>query len=161
MVFYGANEADILTGETFYDVDLSKTYPSYNALELWQNVTVSNDLRILDGSMELNLPTDLFITGNLIINQDAGLNANDGYGPLIYVGKNWSNFNIGFSDHHGFDAGDYSTVYFNGGADQYLTKDGTEEIFNHLTIDKSSGYFRSNDNITCTGNMDILWRMVR
>ena len=156
VVFYGANEADILTGETFYDVDLSKTYPSYNALELWQNVTVSNDLRILDGSMELNLPTDLFITGNLIINQDAGLNANDGYGPLIYVGKNWSNLNIGFSDHHGFDAGDYSTVYFNGGADQYLTKDGTEEIFNHLTIDKSSGYFRSNDNITCTGNMDIL-----
>jgi hypothetical protein len=156
VVFDGANDADILNSETFYDVDLNKSYSSYDGLELMNNVSILNDLHIIDGTMELNAPANLYITGHLTIDADAGLNANDSYGPLIYVGKNWTNSNIGYSTGFGFDPGSNSTVNFNGASDQFLTNAGTSEVFNHLVIDKSSGSFRSNNNITCYGNMDIL-----
>jgi hypothetical protein len=155
VVFDGATDSDILTTETFYNVDLLKTSAAPDALELNQSIIVSNHLHILDGCMKLTNPANLYITGHLTIDFDAGLNADASYGPMIYVGKDWSNGNTGFSDTHGFDAGSYSTVIFNGAIDQLLTKAGTGEIFNHLTISKTTGKFRPNDNVTCEGNMTI------
>jgi|GEM_PF-1294774 len=154
--FNGASNADILSAETFYNLNLNKSYSAFDALELMDDVTVTNNLSVLDGSMEMNNPADLNITGNLNISLDAGLNANDSYGPQVTVGKNWTNANIDYTTENGFDPGYYSTVLFNGNTDQFLTTSCTQETFVNLYINKSGVKFRSNDNITAIGDIDIM-----
>lgn len=155
VVFDGANAADILTTETFYNLSLNKTYAAFDALEVMQDVTVTNDLHLIDGSMKLRNPADLIVAGNLTIDLNAGLNASDSYGPLVVVGKNWSNANTSYAAEYGFYPGNYSTVTFNGAADQMLTTSCTQETFNNLIVYKSAGRFRSNDNLLATGNAEI------
>ncbi len=152
VVFDGAMDADILSSETFYNMSLNKTYAYYDALELMSNVTCLNDLHILDGSLEMNYPSNLNISGNLTIDLNAGLNANDMYGVQIFLGKNWTNANTDYSTEFGFDPGNYSTVTFNGTTDQYLSTAAPQEYFNNLVINKSAGSFRPNANIMCLGD---------
>jgi len=153
--FNGATAGDILTAETFYNLNLNKTYANYNGLELWQDVAVTNDLHIIDGTMELNSPANLAISGHLTIDLNAGLNADDMYAPQISIGKNWTNSNTTSTITAGFYPGSYSRVIFNGAADQYLTTSCTSEAFNYLTIDKPGVKFRPNNNIQCNNNMLI------
>ncbi|MCX6305619.1 MAG: T9SS type A sorting domain-containing protein [Bacteroidetes bacterium] len=156
VLFDGALDADVLSSETFYNLNLNKTYLYFDGLELMQDVTVSNNLYLLDGALELNDPADLTIAGNVTMELNAGLNANDAYGPQVYVGKNWTNANTTYDTEKGFDPGAYATVTFNGTADQILTTACASETFYNLRIDKSAGKFRPNDNIQCNNNMVIL-----
>ncbi len=154
VTFNGALDKAILTGETFYNLSESKTSPDFNALEVNQSITVSNDLHLIDGSMELNDPTNLTISGNITIDGGAGLNANDYYatapnGPVIHVGKNWSNGNTSYSSTIGFDPGLYSTVVFDGTIDQFLSTGATHESFGTLQVNKVSGKFRPNNGVLC------------
>ncbi|MCX6268553.1 MAG: hypothetical protein NTW16_14550, partial [Bacteroidetes bacterium] len=71
VVFDGAGAGDVLTPETFYNLSLNKTYASFDALELMQDVNVTNDLHLIDGSMKLRSPADLTVTGNLTIDLNA------------------------------------------------------------------------------------------
>jgi len=151
--FTGSASSFIYTSETFYNLELDNT-GSFYGLTLKEYV-VCNDLAITDGCMELDSPASLLIQGNLFIQAGAGLNANDAYGPQIIIKQSWSNSNAGFDTYTGFNAGSYSRVTFNGTGDQYLTKSGTGEEFHDLRIDKTSGEFKPNDNITCTGDMVI------
>ncbi len=153
--FFGTTASDILSPETFYNLSLNKTYASFDGLEVMQNVTISNNLNLIDGTMKLRSPANLYISGILDIDLNAGLNASDGYGPQIHVGGNWDNANTSYSSTNGFHPGDYSVVTFNGTTDQLLTTASAVEYFNSLTVDKSSGKFRPNDNIQCNGNILI------
>ena len=155
VTFDGAIPADITSSETFYNLTLNKTYPYFDGLEIMQDVSVTNDLHLIDGTMKLRSPANLSVTGNLNIDLNAGLNAADGYGPQIFVGKNWTNANTSFDNTFGFYPGNQSKVTFNGTTDQYLTTACTQETFNYLTVDKSSGSFRPNDNILCNNDMLI------
>ncbi|MEI6434337.1 MAG: GEVED domain-containing protein [Bacteroidota bacterium] len=155
VVFDGALAADVLSAETFYNLNLNKTYSLFDGLELFYDVAVTNDLHIIDGSLELNDPSNLYVTGNVTINLNAGLNANDLYGPVVSVGKNWTNSNTSYTIEYGFDPGYYSTVIFNGNVDQYLSTNCSQEDFNNLTINKSVGKFRSNANTQSYGNVLI------
>ena len=155
VTFNGSMGADVLSGETFYDLNLNKTFPDFDGLELWQDVAVTNNLHILDGSMELNNPAGLIISGNLTIDLNGGLNANDMYGPQIFVGGQWLNQNSSYTTEYGFDPGYYSTVTFNGTTDQTLSTGALWEDFNSLVVDKSSGMFRPDDNIQSYGNILI------
>ncbi|MFZ4523013.1 MAG: GEVED domain-containing protein [Bacteroidales bacterium] len=153
--FNGATAADVLTSETFYNLDLNKSYASFDALEIWQDIGVTNDLHLVDGSMKLRSPADLTITGNVAIDLNAGLNVSDGYGPSVTVGKNWTNTNVSYASNYGFFPGLYSTVTFNGTTDQILSTSCPQEDFFHLVINKSAGRFSPTDNIQCLGNILI------
>lgn len=153
--FNGALAADVLTTETFYNLNLNKSYPAFDGLELMQDINVNNDVHLIDGSMELNNPADLAIVGNLTMDMDAGLNANDTHAPQVSVGKNWTNANTGYTTEHGFDPGYYSTVIFNGATDQYLTTACVQETFYNLIVNKSAFKFRTNDNLTAFGDVEI------
>ena len=155
VTFDGADPADIITAETFYNLNLNKSYVSYDGLEVMQNIVVTNDLHLIDGTMKLRNPSNPVISGNVTIDLNAGLNAADGYGPQIHVGKNWTNYNTTYSTEVGFHPGTYSIVFFDGTVDQLLTTACAQETFNELRINKASGQFRPNDNITCNGNMVI------
>ena len=153
--FNGALAADVLSPETFYNLSLNKTYAAFDALEVWNSVSVTNDLHLIDGTMKFRSPANLWVSGNLTIDLNAGLNVADGYGPQVSVGKNWTNGNTGYASNYGFYPGSNSMVTFNGTLDQMLTTSATIEEFRNLTINKSAGKFRPSDNIYCTGDILI------
>ena len=153
--FDGPLAADVLSSETFYNLSLNKTYASFDALEVWNSVSVTNDLHLIDGTMKFRSPANLTVSGNLTIDLNAGLNVADSYGPQVSVGKNWTNANTGYASNFGFYPGNNSTVIFNGNLDQMLTTSATAEEFRNLTINKTAGKFRPSDNITCTADILI------
>ncbi len=154
VVFDGANAADILSSETFYRVELNKTYNAYDGLELTQDVTCLGALFIYDGCLEMNDPASLTVSGDIYIEEGAGLNANDAYGPEIYVGSDWLNSNTSYSNTFGFDPGFSSTVIFNGSADQQAGSGALQMEFSTLKIDKVSGQFRPRDGVFT--NRDVI-----
>ena len=152
VVFDGVGSADLLSAETFYNVDINKSYSGYDGLELMDDVWITGDLHIINGTLEMNNPSDLAVTGYLTIESGAGLNANDSYNANIAVGKNWTNYT--YSSMLGFDPGNYSTVTFNGTVNQYLSTNALEEEFSTLVIDKTAGTFKPIDNLYA--NKDFL-----
>jgi len=153
VTFDGDQDADILTPETFYGLTIEKTFNFYDALEINHNVTCLDYFWIKDGCVELNEPANLYLMGNIFIAPGAGLNANDTYGPEIYVAKDWVNPNSGYSTSTGFDPGYYSTLIFNGTGDQYASG-GSELEVSSLKIEKSSGQFTPGDPVFA--NRDII-----
>ena len=127
VIFDGATSSDILTDETFYDLTLDKTYPNYDGLETGtdgngKNINVLDNLNIVDGTMELNVPCTLNVEGDVQIALNAGLNGNDGYNICIYIGGNWIDDNPVHSGTYGFDYG-ISDVIFDGNGFQDISGD--------------------------------------
>ncbi|RLD58158.1 MAG: hypothetical protein DRJ05_08520 [Bacteroidetes bacterium] len=156
VVFDGANKADILNQEVFYNLSLDKTNTSFDALELGPLTTILNNLHLIDGSMELNSSTSLLVSGDLTIESGSGLNGNDSPGMIISIGGSWSNNNSDYSTSHGFHPGNASMVTFNGAAIQYLSSSATKEEFAFLTIDKTGGEFKPQSEIYVKDNFSIL-----
>ncbi|MBC8526314.1 MAG: hypothetical protein H8D22_05505, partial [Candidatus Cloacimonetes bacterium] len=158
VVFDGANAADILTNETFYNVNLDKTYAAYDGLETGTqgsgvDVTILNDLRIIDGTMELNNPTNLAIGNILRIYDGASLNANDSGTINISVVEDWFDYNA----NGGFDAGSYSVVTFNGTNPGALQQVEESEYYNNIVINSGAAWVRPSNGIPiCCKNMDIV-----
>jgi hypothetical protein len=155
VVFDGASPSDMLTSETFYNLSVNKTYAAYDGLELYHDATVTNDFHVYDGSVKFRSPANLNVTGNLTIDLNAGLNAADGYGPQIYVGKDWTNNNTSYDATHGFYPGNFSTVTFNGTIDQLLTTASPQEDFAFLVVNKGSGKFKPQNSVRCFGDIQI------
>ncbi len=144
--FIGEEEADINTDETFYHLNLEKTFTGYEALELDSGITVNieNDLNILDGTLEMNSNSTLNIGDDLTISLDAGLNANSDTNLNIIIEGDWNNENTTYDTEIGFHPGTSSTVTFEGAEDQYIYSDCSAENFFNLTIDKDLASTRSN-----------------
>src|SRR5690606_26813229 len=100
------------------------------------SVTVLNALNINDGTLEMNNPSSLNVRGDLNIQLDAGLNANDGSGIRVYVGDDFDDFNPTTSSLRGYDPGT-STLIMNGSVNQYIRSLTT---LNHLEV-RSTGNF--------------------
>ncbi len=148
----GPNDGDILTEETFYNLTVNKSNANFTALEAFENVIVSNLMHIVDGVYEMNAGSNLILGNDVIIESGAGLNANDA--PLnIYVGGNWTNYNVDYDIYHGFWHGYISTVIFNNAGNNILTTSAPQEDFYNLTVYKAADQFRSNDNIQVFGKL--------
>jgi hypothetical protein len=155
--FIGASDADIASGETFYNMYVGKTNANSTALELLHGLTLNilNNLNVYNGSFELNGNTTINVGNDLVLVNGAGLNANDAPLVTINIGGDWTNNNSDHSSTNGFDPGNYSVVTFNGTVNQYLATACPQEDFYRLIINKSSGEFKPNDNIRCYGDMEI------
>ncbi|MBE0641386.1 MAG: hypothetical protein IH599_05075, partial [Bacteroidales bacterium] len=134
--FTGGSPAAMLTAETFYNLNLNKTYVGYTGLEISDSVTVLNALNINDGTIKMNNPSVLNVRGDLNIQLNAGLNANDGSGISIYVGDDFDDFNPTSSTVAGYNPGT-STLIMNGSVNQYIRSLTT---LNHLEV-RSKGNF--------------------
>ena len=148
VVFDGANSADILTGETFYNLVLDKTYVGFDGLELADGITVNvlGDFNALDGDLEMNSNSTLNVAGDVHLAAGGGLNAYSDYGLEITVGGDFVDDNTSNNTLVGYSPGD-EVITFNGTGDQYITTAAPQEEFGNLVIDKSSGEFKPNDSI--------------
>ncbi|RLD62436.1 MAG: hypothetical protein DRJ05_00430, partial [Bacteroidetes bacterium] len=155
VVFNGANATDINTDETFYNLTLNKTYAGYLGLELDNgiNVHVTNNLNLMDGTMEMNTGSDLDVDAAVTIGPGAGLNVNDA-GLNINVGGTWTNANAINDQTQGYNANN-EVITFDGTANQSIITTATEQKFGNLVIDKASGNFIPSDNIYVLENFTL------
>lgn len=147
----GANSSDILTDEIFYDLVVDKSGPGYDALDLATGITVTieDDLRILDGGVEMNNNSTLLVGDTLYIELDAGLNANSDPGLSIEAGGDWINNNTYYNTAGtGFSPGT-SLVTFNGPGSGSVTFGGDKESFYNVTL------FRPNDTLYLQDSVEI------
>jgi hypothetical protein len=148
VVFFGPNPSDITTDETFYDLEIDKTYTVFEGVELNSSITVnvSNDLEITDGTLEMNTNSTLDVDRNVHITNGAGLNAYMDTGLSLFVGGNWTDYNTSYNSVKGYTPGT-ELITFDGTIDQEITTNASKEDFGNLIIDKPSAEFRPNDNI--------------
>ncbi len=145
--FDGAQGSDILTQEHFYEMVLNKTFTGFEGLEVSDSVSITRDLKITDGTLELNSGAILHIGEDLNIDTDAGLNANDA-GPIrIYCGQLWSDYNSSFDNYKGFSCGVASSVVFNSSPTTTIQVIRSLNPFNDIEINSQAPWVRSN-NIT-------------
>ncbi|HRY99132.1 MAG TPA: hypothetical protein P5550_08785, partial [Bacteroidales bacterium] len=119
VILDGATAADILTHETFYNLELDKTFANFNGLEFSDSISVLNALHIYDGTMEMNIPAILHVGGDITIEAGAGLNANDGSGIKVYCGDDFDNLNTTNTSEVGYSPGNCILI-MNGSAYQYI-----------------------------------------
>jgi len=157
VTFDGALAKDLITGETFYNLVMDKTYVGAYALEITTGniVYVINNLNVNDGTLRINSNSILDISGNLTIATGGSLNAAD-VNTSLRIEGNFTDNNATFSTVLGFYAGYYSTVLFYGTSDQLFSTAGTSMIFNNLTIDKATSVFLTNENLELRGDLSVL-----
>jgi len=155
--FMGSNSSIINTDETFYDLIVDNTNPSFNGVTLATGTTINvlDDLNIFDGTLEMDNNSTLNVLDNVSITEGAGLNAYIDTGLEINIGGNWDNNNITWDIGLGYATGT-EVITFNGSGDQYLYTEAPEEDFGNLVIDKPGGYFRPDGNIRVRHDLDIL-----
>lgn len=156
---YGPNSADINTDETFYNLNISKTYEDYDGIEIpsGKQVTILNELLVNNGTLKMRNNSSLLINGNVFIGQEAGINAGDGDTSIsIMVGGNWNNENSFYDGKRGFTPGGETLTLF-GNNETILFTSAPQEVFNNLRVDKIfPGSFRPNSNIRILGDLNIV-----
>jgi hypothetical protein len=128
------------TGLVTFDGTAIQTINHAGNMENFFEVIVATD-----PGFDLDMNTDLNIDGDLTIQNNADLDANNND---IEIAGNWDNNNVLVRD--GFNAGT-GTVTFNGTATQSIDQSGNMENFYHLVINNIT------NNVTSTGgtNLDI------
>ncbi len=148
VVFDGGEQAVINSSETFYNLEIDKTYANFEGVELNNGITVNvrNDLEITDGTLELNTNSTLDVDRNVHIADGAGLNAYVDTGLEINIGGDFTDDNTTNNTVKGYTPGT-EIIMFDGAGEQFITTTAPQEEFGNLIIDKASGAFRPNDNI--------------
>ena len=155
--FFGTQASDILNPETFYMLEIDKTYTSFDGVEITagDSVTVLNDLTLTDGTLEMNDNSAMLVKGDITMANGAGLNAND-LNVKIYAEGNWTNHNASFNIFYGFNPGASSLVQFSFTDTTYFTTAAALEQFHNLsmkgTLTPSSYKFLMNNGIMVTGD---------
>ena len=161
VIFDGNTNADINNSETFYNLTENKTQSGDLALELASSseLTVLNDFHIQDGCFEMNGNSTLDIANDLTIDLNAGLNCISDAGLNIYLGGDWTNFNVDYTTERGFNPGT-STVTFDGiTQNQIIFTACPHEVFYNLVINKPGAVgtysMEPADNLRVLGNVTV------
>ncbi|MCD4819655.1 MAG: choice-of-anchor J domain-containing protein [Candidatus Cloacimonetes bacterium] len=155
--FFGGNESDILSDETFYNLTLQKTTGSlsYSDIVAGKTVHVENDFFINDGKLLLRENSTLDVDNNLTLQNDTAMRIFDDENSVnIYVGGHWSDNNDDNDDFTSFHPGN-STVTFDGTEEQIFSTVWSQPEFYNLIINKSSSHFIPYLNVTIGGNLSV------
>jgi hypothetical protein len=156
--FIGDEMQNIMTDETFYDVELNKTGDAYIYVHVFDDlwVTIKNDLIINSGTFRLKDNSTVDIKHDVIISENSNLFASNTAPSDIHVGNCWYNNNTtGYPWANGFFYG-LSTVTFDGTDDQFVDAAiGTQEFYD-LKINKADGWFLPIDHLNVYGDAEIV-----
>jgi len=150
--FTGTSPSMINNTETFYNVIFDKTLGTgeYITLAIDDTLKSVNNLEIQNGA--LRLQEDCCIeANNLTIQAGAGLAVDTlEWNVNIYVSGDWDNHNTAYTANTGFNHGN-SSVILTGNSDQSLISSAGEQFY-ELHLDKNSGYFEPECNLTFIGD---------
>ncbi len=156
VVFNGINQ-DMRTSETFYDLTIANTGIHFDDLELLHDktITVSRNLTLNDGTIEMNANSGLIVNGNILIAEGAGINAYGDGGLSLTLGGNFTNQNTINDSWNGFFT-DASTFTFNGSADQFISSTGDVIDMGNIDVNKAAGSIRPNKSMLVQGNVHLI-----
>jgi len=156
--FYSGMYADIITDETFYNMEVNKMAAGFDGLEMASGITINvlNNLNLPDGTLEMNNNSTLNVAKDVNIAYNAGLNAGGlDVGLILNIGGNWTDNNPEYNTIRGYTPGE-EVITFNGSTNQVINTDAPQEEFGYLVIDKNAGYFSPNDNIRVIYDLQII-----
>jgi len=156
VTFTGEEQSAITTDETFYNLVVDKSNTNWNNLNINAGLTVTalNNFTTVDGTVNLDDNSTLFVGNDVFIGANSGLNAFNNIGLKIYVGGNWTNENTYWDTFDGYSPGT-AILTFNGSTDQFFMSNASREEVGNLVIDKPSGEFKPQSNINVKGNLVI------
>ena len=139
--FYGSGSSEILTDETFEDVIVDKTYSTYNDVVQTSSTSVTldgGDMKILEGTYEIDSNTEIDIDGDLTIYAGGGFNANDG-NIDVFLGGSLMDYNTTIDTYVGLAKMYQSTIdfTFDGTGTQYFNVLDQTTEFGNMIIDKT------------------------
>lgn len=157
--FNGSEHADIQSDEAFFDVVLDKSYFSYDALVQDSGVAIfCNDFHVIDGCFEIDSWATVHIMNNLIIEDGAGFNANDGNIDIFLQG-NLTDNNVSISTVFGLTQMSSSSInwIFIGNSNQNVNTQSPDIEFGNLLVDKAFPYqVTMNNDFLVNGDLYVL-----
>lgn len=162
VIFGGSStETGVTTDETFFSLIVNNTSTDYNNFKILANKTinVTNDLTVMDGTINLQNSTSLNVGNDLTMAAGAGINANGGTGQSISVTRHWNDNNASYSNSAGYYFGT-STLSFVGSPVSIVAVSGTNFEAYLLNINKPSSEIRFNKPVHVYGNCALtngLW----
>lgn len=138
-----------LSSETFYYLDVDKPLNTGDYLTLADNaiLTVNNKLTLDDGVLMIGYNGILNCNGDLHFKSGGGLTFSiSAYDAVLNIKGNWWDYNTLTTADQGFSPV-YSTVVFNGTADQEIVATGGVNFYN-LTFNNPGNSIIINDNVS-------------
>ncbi len=140
VVFNGNTSAQIIGNEQFNTMVVDKTASGSLDLVIDGYISMTDDMKILQGTLEMNTGSTLSVGDDLRIESNAGLNADDAAPVNIHIGGDWEDFNTTVSSSVGFNAGTGSKVTFNAGNTGVVQAIRSVLPFNEITISSEAPY---------------------
>ena len=158
VTFNSDKPASILTDETFNALIINKSFADGNYLDIPanKNIQVNKHFIAMDGMLRLFNNSFLGVDVHFQLHDGAGIYVDASADTAtIKVKMEWANYNTTNNEYSGFFP-NTSTVIFDGTSDQQVYGAAFEEKFYNLVIDKPSGEFRPNVNMTVLGDLTIV-----
>jgi len=136
-VVYNGSGNQTISAVTYYSLTINK---SAGVATLTNNITISGDLAVSSGTLNLASGKTVTVNGNSTIAAGASIYCD---GATLNIAGNWNNSGTYFST--------TGYVILNGAGNQTVSPTS----FNHLTINKASGTAMLTGNITMEGNLNV------
>ena len=156
--FVSGLDATIST-ETFNLVNVNKPTQGPDLLHIaaGTTVTVDSTLSINTGCLKLDDNSILHVNDDIFISDYSGLNISSaGTDNTLNLGGNLYDYCSYVDATHGFTAHPKSTVIFDGDSTQVLYGAYSGMTFNSARVDKASGVVMHSNDISFTGNLEIV-----
>lgn len=157
VVFNGVNQ-DILSNETFYNLNLTNVGSNFDDFEqsAGTTVNVNNDFNVSQGTWEMNAGSTLNIAGDMIISGGAGVNSMGDGGINISLGGDLTDYNTTYGSRTGFYT-DTAILTFNGSETQRISVVTAGFTVGDLVINKPPlAAFRSGCSLTILGDVHMV-----
>lgn len=162
VTFAGSStETGVTTNETFYNLVINNSSTNYNNFKILASNTigVTNDLTVMDGTINMQLNSVLNVGNDLTMASGAGINCNGASGQSISVTRHWNDNNTSYSNSAGYYFGT-STLSFVGSPISIIATSTTNFEAYHLNINKPGSEIRYNKPVHVYGNCALtngLW----
>lgn len=136
--FCGPVSSLITNGEKFYNLIVDKSYAQFEGVVQPTGITVEcdNDFHVVDGTYEMDPNTILDVDGEIIIENQSGLNVNDS-NTQIFVEGHFTDNNTAISATYGIHCSLSSKITFNGAEPSYMTLSSPDVEFGTIVVDKA------------------------
>ncbi|MCF8366017.1 MAG: hypothetical protein K9H16_09560, partial [Bacteroidales bacterium] len=157
VTFTGTFQGSILTDETFYNLNIDKSWAGNNDVVIADGSTIGvlNDLNVQFGGLQVGSGSILDIDKNIALWNNGLLYVQDFTSADIFVGGNWDNQNTANNNTKGFYPG-HSTVTFDGAINQEHNSAAAIQNFYNMIINNSDEYLMLGSFTQFFGDVQVI-----